>query len=83
MALPRQPGAREIRYTHLLGAVPAGVSGTGARAELPPQNGVLEQTGMTHTELHEMRAEVEQMRQEMADVRRRLQLLEAKSLPTS
>ncbi len=70
-ALPRQPGAREIRYTHLLGAVPVAVPGASVTAAPPGR----------HDALAEMQAELQQMRQEMEGVQRRLDLLEAKSLP--
>lgn len=87
-ALPRQPGAREIRYMHLLGAaapsVPAATpAATPPNQRTPMERTGMERTGMAQTGVENMRAEIEQLRQELAAVQRRLNLLEAKSLPTS
>lgn len=81
-ALPRQPGSREIRYMHLLGAAAPSLTASNATAAPPPPRSRLEHMGLEQTALEQMRAEVEQLRQELAAVQRRLELLEAKSLPT-
>ncbi len=72
-ALPRQPGGREIRYRHLLGAASVNLPVVNPSIAAPEGRATLEQ----------MRSEIEQMRQELAAVQRRLDVLEAKSLPTS
>lgn len=71
--LPRQPGAREIRYIHLLGAAAA----TAPASTLPVMS-----SGHTGS-IDDLRAEVEQLRQELATVQHRLDLLEGKSLPNA
>ncbi len=77
-ALPRQPGSREIRYTHLLGN-PAATTPTSptapaaAPAVMAPGSGELEQ----------LRLEVEQLRQQLLAVQLRLERLEGRSLPTA
>lgn len=72
-ALPRQPGSRETRYTHLLGAAVAGASLPASPVTAANQT----------SSIDELRAEIEQLRQEFAAVQRRLDLLEGKSLPTA
>ena len=72
-ALPRQPGSREIRYTHLLGATPP------STAAAYPTSASLD----GRSPVDQMRSEIEQLRQELAAVQRRLDLLEGKSLPTA
>lgn len=65
-ALPRQPGAREIRYTHLLcgePALPAAPSGETASGS------------STHDRLLQLESEVAQLRKEMADLRDQLAAL--------
>lgn len=67
-ALPRQPGAREIRYTHLL-------SGEPAPPTLPvsaPHEGRAPADDSTQERLSRLESEVAQLRQEMADLCRQL-----------
>lgn len=68
--MPRQPGAREIRYTHLLGA-PAAISSGVPVIDAP--------AGASRDDL---RSVVEQLKEQVAELRRRLDRIEANSLPT-
>ena len=90
-ALPRQPGAREIRYTHLLGNVAAGLPAadplsSNISTALPDHRSGAREHGapeQIRAQVEQMHAELEQLRRELAQVHRRLDSLEAKSLPAS
>lgn len=59
-ALPRQPGAREVRYTHLLSGEPA----SQPVVPVEPPSG-----HSTHDRLLQLEAEVAQLRSELAELR--------------
>jgi len=67
-ALPRQPGAREIRYTHLL-------SGEPMPATSSPEDPPAEQSSSTHDRLLHLESEVYRLRQEVSELRSQLALL--------
>jgi uncharacterized protein YceH (UPF0502 family) len=65
-ALPRQPGAREIRYTHLLSGEP----------DLPSSSPAAPTSGSsTHDRLSQLESEVAQLRQELNHLRDQLSTL--------
>ena len=70
-ALARQPGAREIRYIHLLGGAPVVMPAVASQTTEPNQRSTLDQ----------LSAEVEQLRQDLTALQRRLEQIEGKSLP--
>ena len=88
-ALPRQPGSREVRYTHLLGnpeamAAPSTTFAAAPRSTAGPENALPESApqGIAPGEIAELRAALEQLRMDVANMRGRLELLEAKPLPS-
>ncbi len=72
-ALARQPGAREIRYAHLLGGAPVAMPAAAPRPTEPDPR----------TTIEHLRADVEQLRQELVALQRRMEQIEGKSLPSA
>jgi uncharacterized protein len=64
MALPRQPGSREIRYAHLLSGQPD-VSQIPAAADFPAPA----HTSLDNDRLTQLEAEVAKLREELAELR--------------
>lgn len=56
--LPREPGKRESRYTHLFGAEPA----SGAKAEVRPESSEGERIDALEQSVDQLRLEVEELR---------------------
>lgn len=69
--LPRQPGTKESRYTHLLGGeLPSAImEPKSTEAEEPLTPGRLEKL---ETRMAELQAEVEKLRQQLAEIQKRL-----------
>ncbi len=64
-ALPREPGRREVRYTHLFGSEPVGdreVSGGVERGEIPPASDDVE---TLRQELNQLRVDFEAFKQKV------------------
>jgi uncharacterized protein YceH (UPF0502 family) len=69
--LPRAPGARETRWTHLLSGPPAQVADKSS-ASSQPNNDLMAEAAALTERLAQMEAELADLRRTVADLRRRL-----------
>ena len=77
VALPRQPGSREIRYVHLLGEAPEMASPQSAATQ--PMGGADAdvQQPRALAEMQQLRAELEALQEDVALLKRRIDEMEA------
>jgi uncharacterized protein YceH (UPF0502 family) len=73
--LPRQPGQKEQRWSHLLGEGPAATATpTSAAVTATPGPGTQDTNGDLHDEVRSLRSEVDLLRAEVAELREALGL---------
>jgi uncharacterized protein YceH (UPF0502 family) len=70
--LPRQPGTKESRYTHLFSGQPEASGSVSMARALSPANLVMQSTSSTTDRLNKLEEEVTNLRHELSEVQQQL-----------